>query len=88
MQITASVLLTYLHITVSVLVIIVLYHILFIVVDARKIMRRIEDITAQAEELLLKPVALTDQALSWVLSQVEHFSNEKKAPTKKKLKKG
>jgi cell shape-determining protein MreC len=60
-----------LYAIVAVMVIIVLYHILFIVVDLRKIARRFEDVTSQVEAVILKPLAIADQAMQWVTHLIE-----------------
>ena len=60
-----------LYIAVAIMLIIVLYHVLFIVVDARKIVRRVETITDELESVLLKPLSMTDKALEWVMGKLE-----------------
>jgi hypothetical protein len=65
-----------LYALVAVMLIVVLYHILFIVVDLRKIARRFEDTTAQVEAMILKPLAIIDEAFQWVIDHVH--TQEKK----------
>jgi len=55
----------------------VLYHVLFIVVDLRKIMRRFEDTTAQVEAMILKPLAIIDEAFQWVIDHVQTKKSKK-----------
>jgi hypothetical protein len=64
-----------LYALIAVMIIIVLYHVLFIVVDLRKIMRRFEDTTAQVEAMILKPLSIIDEAFEWVL---DHMHGGKK----------
>lgn len=64
-------LLSGLYIVVGIMLAIVLYHILFIVVDLRKILRRIEGITAEVEGMIMKPIGLLDHLLQWVTEWVE-----------------
>ena len=71
MSITSGDILTFLYIIVGVMLIVVLYHLLFIVVDLRKTMRRIEGITSQIEEVILKPLAIIDQTFEWILGRFE-----------------
>lgn len=78
MQITSSDVLTGLAIVAAVMVIIVLYHALFIVVDLRKILRRVEDITRQVESVILKPIAMADQIMEWVIVQIEGLGKREK----------
>ncbi len=68
-----------LYALVGVMLIIVLYHILFIVVDARKIVRRFEDMTSQVETVMLKPLAIADQAFQWLMDYVEHWHKNRPA---------
>lgn len=75
-------LITGLSIAVYVLLILVLYHVLFLVVDVRKIARRLEGITAEVESLLLKPISMIDKLLMWVMDFVEE--HEKTHKHKKK----
>lgn len=56
-----------LYALIAVMIIVVLYHVLFIVVDLRKIMRRFEDTTAQVEAMILKPISIIDEAFEWVV---------------------
>ena len=67
-----------LYIAVAVMLIVVLYHIIFIVVDLRKTMRRIESITDEVETVIMKPLSMTDQAIEWVKGFIEEKSKQKK----------
>ena len=64
-------LLSGLYIVVGVMLVVVLYHILFIVVDLRKILRRIEGITAEVEGMVMRPLGLLDRLLQWITEWVE-----------------
>ena len=72
-----------LYALVAVMVIVVLYHLLFIVADLRRIMRRFEETTAQVEAMLLKPLSIIDEAFQWV---VDHIHGKKKGYGGKKKK--
>lgn len=61
-----------------VLLILVLYHVLFLVVDVRKIARRLEGITEEVESLLLKPISMIDKLLIWVMDLVEEHEKTQK----------
>lgn len=63
--------LTGLLIAASVLLLIVLYHALFIMVDLRKVMRRLENVSHQVEEVVMKPLVMTDKILEWLLEYVQ-----------------
>jgi len=60
-----------LYIVVGVMLVVVLYHVLFIVVDLRKILRRIEGITAEVEGMVMRPLGLLDHFLQWITEWVE-----------------
>lgn len=75
---SAGDIISFLYIAVAVMLLIVLYHVLFIVVDVRKITRRFENITNQVEDLLLKPLAMTDQIVSMVMGFIEEKSSKHK----------
>lgn len=62
---------TVLRVIVDVFLVFVLYNILFIVVDLRKITRRIEGITQELETVILKPLSLTDKAIEWISHSLE-----------------
>lgn len=70
-----------LYAIVAVMVMIVLYHVMFMVVDLRKIVRRFEDMTSQVETVLMKPLSMADQAIQWV---VEFFEHKRKEHQRKK----
>jgi cell shape-determining protein MreC len=86
MQLTPETVLTFLSIVVAVMLIVVLYHILFIAVDLRKIMRRMNEMTEEVEMLLMKPFMIADKLLQMV---VEYFQahHEKRAHHEKPHKK-
>ncbi|MDO8649175.1 MAG: hypothetical protein Q7R81_05335 [Candidatus Peregrinibacteria bacterium] len=65
-----------LYIVVAVMLIIVLYHVLFIVWDLRKVMRRFDDISEQIESVIMKPISMADTILQWILEQVEHMKKK------------
>ena len=77
MQLNAGDVLIGLYIAVAILLLIVLYNALFIVVDLRKILRRVEDITYQVEAVIMKPLSMADQIMEWVVSQIEALSAKK-----------
>jgi cell shape-determining protein MreC len=78
MAITASDVFTFLSILAVIMTVVALYHLLFILVDLRKITRRFEDVTQQVEALILKPISVADQILEWVMEQMEHRRNHSK----------
>lgn len=88
MELTADSVLTAILILVAVMLVVVLYHVLFIVVDLRKIMHRVQGVSEQVEEVIMKPLVMTDKILEWLLEYVEsldkvgkkhHHEHHKKA---------
>jgi hypothetical protein len=67
-----------LYIAVAVMLIVVLYHVIFIVVDARKIARRIESLTEEVETVIMKPLSMADQLLQWMVEFVQEKTEKKK----------
>ena len=51
---------------VSFLLAILLYNLIFVVMDARQITRRVRNLTEEIEEMLLKPMGLVAQVVDWV----------------------
>lgn len=76
--------LMYLKITVAVVVLIVLYHFLFIAVDLRKIMRRISTITEEVENVIMKPINAADYILDGIINYFEQQGGGGKKKAKKK----
>ncbi|MDD4287578.1 MAG: hypothetical protein PHO20_00105 [Candidatus Peribacteraceae bacterium] len=70
-MISASDLLLGMEFAIAILVLIVLYHVIFIVVDLRKVMRRVEGLTQELEDVLMKPLSMVDAILQWVLDTIE-----------------
>ncbi len=71
MTIDSSTVLAALGILALVMCIIVLYHLLFIAVDLRKITRRIENVTADVEGVIRKPLFAVDQILEFALQWLD-----------------
>jgi cell shape-determining protein MreC len=78
MVITLDALIGTLYAIVALMIIVVLYHLLFIVVDLRKMTRRFEDLTAELEAMLLKPIAILDQGFQWMIDHLEKQRQKKK----------
>lgn len=85
-SVTSSDVLLYLQISVAIVLLIILYHVLFIVVDLRKILRRVDDVTDQVENVIMKPISVADNLLEMLVqfleSQGEPSKNKKKISKK------
>jgi cell shape-determining protein MreC len=71
-----------LEIAAVVLLLVALYHVIFVVVDLRKIMRRVEEVSSEVEDVIMKPLSMVDRILQWVMEMVE--SHQKKMKHGKK----
>lgn len=76
--VTPQDILLFLSIVVAIMLVIVLYHVMFIVVDLRKIARRLEDVTAEVEAVILKPISMADQIFQWILEKIESKKRRKR----------
>jgi len=72
---------------VSFLLAVFLYHLIFIVMDLREVMRRLNALTAQVEEMLVQPVELVSEIVDWVKEKVwdVYFAG---GPAKRRKKRG
>lgn len=82
--------LLYLEIAIAIILIVVLYHVLFVAVDLRKILKRIDDVTREVEDVIMKPLSMMDSILQWVLDMIEESQEKgsKKGKQAKRLKHG
>ncbi|MEK7137192.1 MAG: hypothetical protein AAB853_02810 [Patescibacteria group bacterium] len=67
---------------------ILLYHLIFVVMDFRKIMHRISDFSEQVEGMLTAPVALLSEVFEWLQERVwDTYFGEGGKKTKRNRKK-
>jgi len=85
-MVTSGQLLIGLEVAVLIMVMILLYHALFVVVDLRKIMRRFSELTREVEDMIMKPLSIIDTVLEWTLESLEESMKPKKKSKKKKKK--
>ena len=71
MTIDLNLLTAVLYVIVAMMIIIVLYHVLFIVWDLRKIVRRFEDMTSQVETVLMKPLSMAEEGIAWAIDFIQ-----------------
>lgn len=76
---TSTDVIVFLCILVGIMLVVALYHVLFLLVDARRILRRVDRVTAKVEEVVLKPLAIADQALASIM-ELFHHGKKGKAP--------
>ena len=82
---------------VSFLFAILLYHLVFVVMDLRRVMRRLSDLTEQIEGMLMRPVELIAEVFDWLKERVwdayvadgwHKGNSESKKKKKKKKRRG
>jgi hypothetical protein len=64
-----------------------LYHIIFVVMDLRQVMKRVNDVTAEIEEVIMKPVEATAVAFAWIQKLLWDLLSDGSAKRKEKKKK-
>ena len=88
MPLTQEGLLNGLWIAVAIMLLIILYNLLFILVDVRKISRRLETLTADMEEFVRTPIMMADSIVKTLFEMLEEWNapdkGEKKLPSNKK----
>jgi hypothetical protein len=74
---TSADVLMFLWILIGIMLVVVLYHVLFIVADVRKITKKTTLIVSQVESVVIKPLAIAEQALSAIMELFESSSKKK-----------
>ena len=72
---TAPDVLMFLLILLAIMGAVVLYHLLFLVTDVRRILKRVNDLVEKVEETVLKPITIMDRVLN---SIIDLFDGKKK----------
>lgn len=83
MPITTNDVLLFLQILAFILLVILLFHLIFVAVDVRRIVRRAETVTREMEEVVLKPISIADATIEWFAAFMEGLKSKKKADKKK-----
>jgi len=83
MPITTNDVLLFLQILAFILLVILLFHLIFVAVDVRRIVRRAETVTRELEEVVLKPISIADTTIEWFAAFMEGLKSKKKADKKK-----
>ncbi len=78
MTLTYEQALMFLYMLVAVMLIIVLYHAIFIVVDVRKITRSAQNVTEEVQKVVLRPLSVADQIMDYVMSMINEKKHAKK----------
>ncbi|MFA6038832.1 MAG: CASP domain-containing protein [Candidatus Peribacteraceae bacterium] len=71
MVITTGDVLTFLYILVGIMLVVVLYNVLQLFVDVRRIVKRADRLTEKVESIILKPLAIADEVLGNVMALFE-----------------
>jgi len=85
LQITYSDILTLLSIIAVALLIIILYHLIFVASSFRRTADRIDALSEDIESLILKPIGTIDYVIDWFIAMIEGM--QKGGDEKKKKRK-
>lgn len=86
MQLSLNDLLTLLSVVAVVMVIVLVYHLIFVSVSLRRIAERMDDLSQEIEGLILKPIGAVEYLIDWFAGAVEGMragKEEKKVHHKK-----
>ena len=84
LQLTYGDVLTLLSIIAVAMLIIVLYHLIFVSVSLKRIADRMDELSKDVEAVILKPIGAIDYVLDWFLSVVDSMRSDKKQAKKDK----
>ncbi len=84
LQLTYNDVLTLLSILAVGMLIILLYHLIFVSVSLRRIAQRLDDVSEDVEAVILKPIGAIDYIIDWFISVVESVQHGKKKDHHKK----
>ncbi|MFA5800506.1 MAG: hypothetical protein WC840_06155 [Candidatus Peribacteraceae bacterium] len=84
MQITYNDVITLLTILALVMVIVLLYHLIFVSVSLRRIVGRWDELSKEVEALILKPIGAVEYVLDWFASVVEGMRAQRERKKGKK----
>lgn len=71
LQLTYADLLTLLSIVAVVMLIVLLYHLIFVSVNLRRFSRRMDHLSKDVEAIILKPIGALDAVIDWFLAVIE-----------------
>jgi len=83
MPLTTNDVLVFLEIIALLLLVVVLFHLVFVALDLRKIVKRVNTVTAQLEQVILKPINMADATVEWVAAFLEGYSRKEKKGKKR-----
>lgn len=71
MQLSLSDILTVLSVIAVLMVIVLVYHLIFVSVSLRRIAERMDDLSKEVEGLVLKPIGAVEYLIDWFAGAVE-----------------
>ncbi len=83
MQLSLNDILSLLSVIAVLMVIILLYHLIFVSVSFRRIADRMDDLSKEIEGLVLKPIGAVEYLIDWFASAVEGMRAGKEVEEKK-----
>ncbi len=77
-QLTYNDILTLLSIIAVAMLVILLYHLIFVSVALRRISERMESLSQDVESVILKPIGAVEYLVDWFISAIEGMQHGKK----------
>lgn len=78
LQITYNDILTLLSIIAVALLIVILYHLIFVSTSLRRTAERVDQLSEDIESMILKPLGTVDYMIDWFIAMVESMKGGKK----------
>ncbi len=77
MQLSTDEVIIILQIAVFVLLLVLIFQLIFAAMSLRKVLKRVDTVTSQVEQIMLKPISLADTAVDWVAGFIEGHQKNK-----------
>jgi len=87
MQLTVPDVLVFLEVLTFLFLLLALYHLVFVLVGLRRIVKRVDTVTQQVEQVVLKPISMADATVDWVTHMLESAHKKTAKPHAKKASK-
>lgn len=83
LPLTINDVLLFLEILTFLLLVVLLFNLVFVALDLRRIIRRVNKVTTQLEQVVLKPINMADATVEWIAAFLEGYGKKNKKSTKK-----
>lgn len=78
MVLTTTHLIVGIYSLVGLLLVAILYNFLFIVVDLRKVMRKVTEASERVEAMVDVPLTMAEEGMTWLFDYLQHFKKPKR----------